>query len=130
MIVVDASALLELLLRTEAGLEVERRIRPREETLHAPHLIDLEVTQVLRRYVRSGHLDESRAAEALHDLIDADIRRYDHDALLARIWQLRANASSYDAGYLALAEALGAPLLTRDAALAAVPGTRAKVVVL
>lgn len=127
MIVLDASAILELLLRTAAGGRIQARIAPREESLHAPHLLDLEVAQVLRRYVLKGHCDEERAAEALDDLAALDLRRYGHDVLLARIWELRENCTAYDAAYLALAEALEAPLLTRDAALGRMPGSRARV---
>ncbi len=130
MIVLDASALLELLLVTDKGGEVADRIAPPEETLHAPHLIDLEVAQVLRRYVARRQLDEARAAQAIEDLQDLDLNRYPHDVLLGRIWELRHNASAYDAAYLALAETLGAPLLTSDARLREVPDARAHIEVL
>jgi predicted nucleic acid-binding protein len=130
VIVLDASALLELLLVTDKGVRVAERIAPPEETLHAPHLIDLEVAQVLRRWVARRQLDEARAVQALDDLRDLDLNRYPHDVLLGRIWELRNNASAYDAAYVALAEALGAPLLTTDARLAAVTDTRALVEVL
>ena len=127
MIVLDASALLELLLVTDNGRRVAERIAAPEETLHAPHLIDLEVAQVLRRWVARGQLDEARAVQALDDLRDLDLNRYPHDVLLGRIWELRHNASAYDAAYLALAEALGAPLLTSDARLREVPDTGARI---
>ncbi len=130
MIVLDASALLELLLVTDKGDEVAERIAAPEETLHAPHLIDLEVAQVLRRYVARSQLDEARASQALEDLRDLDLNRYPHDVLLGRIWELRHNVSAYDAAYLALAEALGAPLLTSDARLRDVPDARAHIEVL
>lgn len=130
MIVLDASALLELLLVTDKGGEVAERIAAPEETLHAPHLVDLEVAQVLRRYVARRQLDEVRASQALEDLRDLDLNRYPHDVLLGRIWELRHNASAYDAAYLALAEALGAPLLTSDARLREVPDARAHIEVL
>jgi predicted nucleic acid-binding protein len=130
VIVLDASAVLELLLGTDKGDRLAERIAPPQETLHAPHLIDLEVAQVLRRYVGRRQLDEARAAQALDDLRDLDLNRYPHDVLLGRIWELRHNASAYDAAYLALAEALGAPLLTSDARLRDVPETRVHVEVL
>ena len=130
MIVLDASAALELLLATPRGRRVARRIASPEETLHAPHLIDLEVAQVLRRYVDRGALGEERARQALGDLLDLDLARYPHEIFLRRIWDLRHNATAYDASYLSLAEALGAPLLTADSRLADVPGTEARVEVI
>jgi predicted nucleic acid-binding protein len=94
------------------------------ETLHAPHLIDLEVAQVLRRYARSKEVSEQRAAEALTDLADFPMTRHSHSLLLPRIWQLRHALTAYDAAYLALSEALNARLVTRDRAFA---GTGSKV---
>lgn len=129
MIVVDASAVLEILLQTPAASRLSRRILASGETLHAPHLLDVEIAQVLRRYARSGVISSERGAEALKDLADLPLHRYPHFVLLPRIWQLRHNVTSYDAAYLALAEALNAPLLTRDRALASA-GSRARVEVL
>jgi predicted nucleic acid-binding protein len=126
LIVVDASALLEFLLRTDTAAAVEARLFG-GETLHAPHLLDLEVTQVLRRYERAGELDARRGREALDDLAALRIERYPHLQFVERMWSLRANATAYDACYLALAEALDAPLLTSDGRLAGVPGHGAKV---
>lgn len=130
MIVLDASAVLDLLLVTDKGREVAERIAAPEETLHAPHLIDLEVAQVLRRYAARRQLDAVRASQALEDLRDLDLNRYPHDVLLGRIWELRNNASAYDAAYLALAETLNAPLLTSDARLREVPGVRVRIAVI
>ena len=127
MIVIDASAVIELLLASESGIEIVHRIRDGEETLHAPHLLDLEVVQVLRRSERAGLVDASRALEALGDLGVLGIVRHDHEGLLDRVWELRENLTAYDAAYVALAEALDAPLLTRDAKIAAAPGHRARV---
>ena len=129
MIVVDASAVLEVLLQTPAAPKVTRRIFGAGETLHAPQLLDVEIAQVLRRYARSGVISASRGAEALKDLADFPISRYPHFVLLPRIWQLRHNVTAYDAAYLALAEALNASLVTRDRALASA-GTSVPVEVL
>lgn len=127
MIVVDASALLEALLRTPAAAAVETRLFDPRRTLHAPHLLDIEVAHVVRRYAAAGELDTERGREALADLADFPLRRYPHDFLLPRVWELRNNLTAYDAVYVALAEALGAPLLTRDRRLAAAPGHHAQV---
>jgi len=122
LIVVDASAVLEVLLQTPAATRVSQRMFAPGETLHAPHLLDVEIAQVLRRYARSGAISSDRGAEALEDLADLPLNRYPHFILLPRIWQLRHNLTAYDAAYLALAEALDAPLLTRDRALASARG--------
>ena len=84
------------------------------EELHAPQLIDVEVTQVLRRYVLAGELDGDHGRTLLNDLMLFPMRRHPHQLLLGRIWDLRDNLSAYDATYLALAEALDAALLTDD----------------
>jgi predicted nucleic acid-binding protein len=118
VIVVDASAILEVLLGTRDGARVAERLFTPGETLHAPHLLDLEVAQVLRRYALAGELDAPRGLAALEDLADLPLTRYPHDLLLPRIWELRRNLTAYDAAYVALAEVLAAPLVTRDAALA------------
>jgi predicted nucleic acid-binding protein len=92
--------------------------RPRQ-TLHAPHLVDVEVTHALRRYAAAGDIDRERGSAALADLADFPVRRYPHTVLLPRVWELRSNFTAYDAVYVALAEALDASLLTRDHRLAA-----------
>lgn len=97
------------------------------QTLHAPHLIDLEVAQVLRRYAAIGQRAAERCRDALGDLSDFPLRRYPHDCLLSRVWELRHNLTAYDAVYVALAEALDAPLLTRDRRLAAAAGHHARI---
>jgi predicted nucleic acid-binding protein len=127
MIVVDASAVVELLLGTPRARPLATRIATRSSALHAPHLVDLEVTSVVRRYEAAGALAPAVAARLIDDLHDLDISRHPHDVLLPRVWQLRANLTPYDAAYVALAEALGVPLATYDARLAAAPGHRAAV---
>jgi len=127
VIVLDASAVVDWLLQTAAGRQVENRIYSRHESLHAPHLLDVEVAQVLRRLARQGVISTRRAEEALHDLMDLRVNRYTHAVFLPRIWQLRQNLSAYDAAYVVLAEQLGATLLTRDARLASAAGHTASV---
>ena len=82
---------------------------------------------MLRRYAAAGEIDQDRGRAALQDLADFPLRRYPHDLLLPRIWALRHNVTAYDAAYVALAEALDAPLLTRDRRLAAASGHRARI---
>jgi predicted nucleic acid-binding protein len=131
LIVIDASALLDLLLRTSQTEELQRRVfEAARGNVNAPHLADLEVAQVLRRYVAKGDVTEERATEALTDLADLAIRRYPHRLLLTRVWELRNNFSAYDAVYVALAEALEASLLTRDRRLAAAAKNHVQVEVL
>src|SRR4030081_3972867 len=127
MIVLDASAAVDWLLQTPAGQRIENRIYSRNETLHAPHLLDLEVTQVLRRLALQEVVSVHRADEAVRDLLDLRITRYPHFVLLPRIWQLRHNFSAYDAAYIVLAEKLGATVVTRDGRLASVSGHAAAV---
>jgi predicted nucleic acid-binding protein len=127
VIVIDASALLEALLRTPAAKPVEDWLFAPGQTLHAPHLLDIEVAQVIRRYAANGEIDSERGRVALTDLADLSLRRYPHDFLLPRIWDLRSNLTAYDAAYVALAEALDAPLLTRDRRLATAAGHRARI---
>jgi predicted nucleic acid-binding protein len=127
LIVIDASALLEILLRTErADRLMERALEPSEQ-MHAPQLLDIEITQVLRRLVRQREITAPRAEQALQDLSNLLIERHDHQALVQRIWQLRDSLSAYDGAYVALAEALAAPLLTCDAKLAGAHGHRAEI---
>lgn len=130
MIVLDASAAIEWLLQTSAGGRVEQRIFSHSESLHAPHLLDVEVIQVLRRLVRDRVLSIPRADQAITDLMDLRINRYPHFVLLPRIWQLRHNLSAYDAAYVALAEEIDAILLTRDQRLASASGHSARIQVL
>ena len=127
MIVVDASAVLELLLQTPRAAKVAHRLLDPRESLHAPHLLDVEVTQVLRRLVRAKTLGEARANEALSDLESLSIVRHPHLPMLRRMWALRDSITAYDAAYIALAEALDAPLLTCDGKLGRAHGHGATV---
>lgn len=105
---------------------VEARVLTPEESLHVPHLIDLEVLQILRRYVLHEELEADRALEALQDFADLPLERYPHESFAQRIWELRHNLTAYDGAYVALAEVLGAPLLTADGPLARSSGHRAR----
>lgn len=125
MIVLDTSVALELLLHTHAGDRHADRIFAEER--HAPHLIDLEFANALRRLTRLGALKSSDAAEALQNFSEFAIERHAHQALLPRIWHMRDAVSPYDASYVVLAEMLDAPLLTFDAKLSRAHGHHAKI---
>jgi predicted nucleic acid-binding protein len=128
VIVMDASALLEVLLRmTPEAAVVAERLSRLGDTIHAPHLLDLEVVQVLRRRAAGRLISSSRCREALDDLGRLRMFRHPHNFLLRRVWQLRDNLSAYDAVYVALAEFLNAPLLTRDRRLASAAGHRVRI---
>ena len=129
-LVLDASALAEFLVSREAGERVAARLRE-DDDLHVPHLAVVEVASVLRAWVRRGEIDSARAEGALEDLAVFPAERWPAEPLLARMWELRENLSAYDATYVALAEALGADVLSADARLgrAAVDaGARCRVV--
>ncbi len=130
MIVIDASAMLEFLLQTSLGSQVEARLFRDRDEFHAPHLLDVEVAQALRRLARTGDVRSDRAEGALADLLDFDLRRHAHLDLLGRAWELRDNLTAYDAIYVALAEALDAPLVTCDGPLGATPGHTARIEVI
>jgi predicted nucleic acid-binding protein len=127
LIVVDASAVIELLLRTPAAKSVETHLFASGRTLHAPYLLDIEVAQVIRKYAAKGEIGDERARAALDDLSNLRMQRYPHDFLLPRVWELRNNMTAYDAVYVALAEVLSAALLTRDKRLANASGHEARV---
>jgi predicted nucleic acid-binding protein len=127
LIVIDASALLELLLGTNRAERVAARALAAEERLHAPHLLDIEIAQALRRLVQLKELTPARARQALDDFEGIVIERYGHMDLLPRIWQLRSSVTAYDAAYVALSEALAAPLLTCDSRLGRSHGHRARI---
>jgi len=127
MIVLDASAVVEWLLRTPTGSRVAHRILAGEEEAHAPHLLKLEVAQVLRRPDIVRLMTPSRALEVVEDLLNLRVVHYPHEPFLRRVWELRHNLTAYDAAYVALAESLDAPLLTCDTRLAASPGHSARI---
>jgi predicted nucleic acid-binding protein len=118
VIVLDASAAIDWLLQTAVGQQIETRIYARGDSLHAPHLLDLEVAQVLRRLERESSVSAQRADLALQDLQDLRVTRYPHYVFLPHIWRLRHDLTAYDAVYVALTDKLGATLITRDARLA------------
>ena len=120
--VLDASGAIELLLYTTAGKRLAAVLENEADIVHVPHLIDLEIAHVLRRYVTNGTLDRRAGSMALRRWRELDVERYPHEPLLDRIWQLRANVSAYDAVYVALAETLSDVLVTGDRRLARVPG--------
>jgi predicted nucleic acid-binding protein len=125
--VLDASAAVEFLLLTTIGSRVQEKILADGESVHAPHLLDVEVVQVIRRLVATDVISVVRAKEALDDLLDLSLIRHPHLPWLPRIWELRHNLTAYDASYICLAEALDAPLLTCDRKLARATNHRAKV---
>lgn len=126
MLVVDTSAVLAALVGGAAAVEVADRLA-RDADLHAPHLLDVEILHALRGLVRARVLSEDRAHDVRSDVGELAIVRYPHEPLGDRIWALRHNVTAYDAAFVALAEALGVPLVTCDAKLAAAPGTTANV---
>lgn len=123
LIVVDASAIVSLLIDPGAGGEaIAARLYDAE--IIAPGLLPFEVSNVLRRRRNAGLLSDAEAALAHGELLALPIELWPYEALGARVWQLGPNLSSYDGAYVALAESTGAPLLTRDAGIAAAPGPR------
>jgi predicted nucleic acid-binding protein len=126
VLVVDASAIAELLLGTAKGRLVAAVLQS-DESLHAPELIGVEVASVLRGFIRSGEITAAEAASALGDLADLGVETYEHLPLLPRVLELRNSLTAYDAVYVALAEGLGAELLTCDGKLSRVRGHRARV---
>lgn len=130
MIVLDASAALELLLGLPLSPAVQRRLEEADWHVCAPQLLVVEVLQVLRRRVAAGLTSSDAADEARSLLGDLGVRYFEHELLAERIWALRDNLTAYDAAYVALAEAVGAPLLTTDARLAHAPGNDARIVLL
>ena len=97
------------------------------ESLHAPHIIDIEIAQVMRRYCAAVEIEVERGRTAIGFLGEFPLYRHRHTGLLPRMWELRNNLTAYDAAYVSLAEALDAPLLTRDRKIANAPGLATKV---
>lgn len=118
MIVIDASAVWELLRRGPGDLQLTDLVLGPGASVHAPDLVNAEVLHVLRRHARSGQVTIERSEEMRLDFVDLPIHRYPTWPLLRRVWALRDNLTAYDAMYVALAEALGATLVTADRALA------------
>lgn len=126
MIVVDASCLAEVLLQTADAHRIETRLQE-AGTLNAPELLDLEILQVLRRLLAGREISSDRADLALAALDRLALRRWSHRPLRPRIWALRTNLTAYDAAYVALAERLRCPVVTRDRRLARSSGHRTRI---
>ena len=129
MIVVDASCAVDVLLGT-ARSERVRSAMVDHGDLVAPHLLDVEVTSVIRQHLRAGRIDETAAAQAIEELAVLPLQRFGHSPLLGRVWQLRDNLRTWDALYVALAEVLDAPLLTANTRLANASGPRCSLLVI
>jgi len=117
MLVVDASAVTELLLDRPVAEQVRGHLARHDFDLYAPHLLDFEVLSAVRRLVLAGESTADRGDQAVDDLLDLPIQRYSHEAFVKRAWALRENLPPYDAAYFALAEVLerdGGSLLTAD----------------
>ena len=126
MLVVDTSAVLDALAALDPAPGLIERLA-QDGDLHAPHLIDTEVLHALRRMGLRREISDERAADARSDFAELTLTRYPHEPLSDRVWDLRHNLTAYDATFVALAEALEAPLVTCDARLAAAPGHRATI---
>ena len=125
MIVVDASAIVDALAPRAPDPVLSERVRA--ASLHAPYLIDIEVTNALRRLVARHLLSADRAADARDDFAALKVTRYPHVPLLDRVWELRDRLTPYDAAYVALAELIGVPLVTCDTRLARARGHAAEI---
>lgn len=117
MAVVDSSALIHVLVGRPTNPHLVDRLAG-EDFLHVPHLIDLELLQTLRGLVHRSEITAEQAAIARSQFDDLALARYPHHPLRDRIWQLRDNLTAYDGAYVALAEAIEAPLVTIDGRLA------------
>jgi predicted nucleic acid-binding protein len=126
MIVLDASALIDLFVYPRPNAALRRRVES-AGALNAPHLLDLELLDVLRRLVRVGVISADRADVVRDDVAGLPVHRYPHDAMADRIWALRHNLTAYDAAYVALAEVLDCPFVTADGRIARASGHAAEV---
>ena len=126
MLIVDASCLFESLTRRSQAAAVDQRMRA-DPDMAAPHIIDVEVFGAVRREWRAGALDQTAALQAIEDLEYWPAERIDHRPLLERAWELRHDVRGWDAMYVALAEALEAPLLTLDRRLARANGPTCRI---
>jgi predicted nucleic acid-binding protein len=129
VIVIDASALVEMLFATPTGLRVADNVRS-ASAVASPQLVIVECLQVIRRMHANGTVDARTAGDLVGDLLALDLDLYDHLLVAERVWQLRATLTAYDAAYVALSELLDAPLVTTDGKLANAPGNRAQVTLL
>lgn len=128
--VLDASVIIDLLLARQPYCSEIEPLMQKADTFAVPHLLDVEVAQVLRRFVIRGELTYQRAQQAIDDLLDLPLTRYPHERLITRCFQLVNNLTMYDAIYVVLADVLDATLLTRDNAMKDVPGTNIRVQVI
>ena len=128
MIVLDASAAIGLALGLPQANRIEQVADDHDWVILAPQLLQIEVLQVLRRWVKAGNISDREAQEALELLDSLGIRHFDHDFLRDRVWELKDNLTAHDAAYVALAESLSAPVLTTDKRLGNAPGNRARVI--
>ncbi|MGQ0766322.1 MAG: type II toxin-antitoxin system VapC family toxin [Gemmatimonadota bacterium] len=127
VIVLDASVLIDVLLRGPDAELLSSRLLEDGDSLHVPHLLDVEVAQVLRRFTGRGSLTSARASASLRLLAQLPLIRHAHTPFLTRVWALRGNLTAYDAAYVALAEVLEATLLTRDRRLGTAAGHLAQI---
>lgn len=118
-VVIDSSALVELVIRSERASAVAQAVGVTD--MVAPDVVNPEVLAALRRLERTGELTPQRAVQALDDLMDAPVRRFSTRPLLAEAWTLRANVSAADALYVVLARILRCPLVTADRKLSRAP---------
>ena len=126
MLVVDASCLYEVVADTARAERVREQLAA--DTDHAaPHIVDVEVVSFIRRHHLEGRLDATAARQAVEDLRGWPGERYGHQAMLERIWELRASVRAWDAAYIALAEVLEATMVTLDARLATAQGPQCRI---